>query len=110
MQDDPQQADYVALYVAIAAERRQHGPINDLLDLLNEALKREPVNERARLTRGQLLKRQGDTAAAYKDFRIVAARNPRNLDAVREVRLYRMRGGKNDGEKRDSLFGKLFKR
>lgn len=122
MEDDPGQADYVALYTLIAAERRGNGRMDDLIALLDGALRREPANERARFTRGQIYKRLARMDLAIKDFRWVAEQNPRNLEAAREVRLYTMRhGGSTDGPKSSrkggkgaqesgGLFGKLFKR
>lgn len=124
MEDDPEQADYVAMYTMIAAERRADGKMDDLLGLLDRAIAREPQNERARFTRAQIYKRLNRMDVAVRDFRWVAEQNPKNLDAVREVRLYNMRRGGSASspdsrpphstdkpvEKSAGLFGKLFKR
>ena len=120
MEDDPEQSDYVALYATIASERRGDGRMDDLIALLDGAIRREPQNERARFARARIYKRMNRMDVAIKDFRWVAEQNPNNLDAVREVRLYRMRRGSlapgsARGDKRDTkrpggLFGKLFKR
>jgi len=50
-----------------------------------------------------------------RDFRWIAENNPRNLDAARELRLYRMRkgderSGDDTAAEREGLLGKLFKR
>jgi curved DNA-binding protein CbpA len=127
MEDDPEQADYVAMYATIASERRGDGRMDDLIAVLDGAIRREPQNERARFARAQIYKRMNRMDVAIKDFRWVAEQNPRNLDAVRELRLYQMRrgsptssrgpdskrGGKGSVKgsgKSGGLFGKLFKR
>ena len=74
-----------------------------------------------------LHKRAGNPHAAVKDFRKAAELNPRNIDAVREVRLHEMRSqkgslpppasGKRKGGSnpppppaKTGIFGKLFKK
>jgi hypothetical protein len=73
-----------------------------------------------------LYKRLGKAELAARDFRKSAELNPRNIDAVREVRLHTMRGGASgvvqEGKSRDSsppppkageksgLLGRLFKK
>lgn len=121
LDDDPSQADYLALYAWILSQKpeRANAPVDDLLEMLNEAVRREPANERARFYRAQLLKRAGRADEALKDFRFIVEHNPKHLDAVREIRLYDMRKSQVPGP--DSgrgsqkppgggLFGKLFKR
>ncbi len=124
MEDDPEQSDYVALYATIASERRGDGRMDDLIALLDGAIRREPQNERARFARARIYKRMNRMDVAIRDFRWVAEQNPGNLDAVRELRLYRMRRGspsssrapgsargkKGDTKRPGGLFGKLFKR
>jgi DnaJ-domain-containing protein 1 len=89
---DPSQADHVALYVWIAAQK----PSADLTELavqLEKAAKTDPNNLRVRWYRGQLLKRLGRAREALHDFRFIVERDPRHTDAHREVRLYAMRRG-----------------
>jgi len=91
-ENDPSQADHVALHVWIQAQK----PDADLLDLavrLEKAVKSEPNNLRVRWYRGQLLKRLGRMREALTDFRFIVERDPRHTDAHREVRLYAMRRG-----------------
>ncbi|HEX2874633.1 MAG TPA: DnaJ domain-containing protein [Polyangiaceae bacterium] len=91
-ENDPSQADHVALHVWIQAQK----PGADLVDLavqLEKAAKSEPNNLRVRWYRGQLLKRQGRMREALQDFRFIVERDPRHTDAHREVRLYAMRRG-----------------
>jgi tetratricopeptide (TPR) repeat protein len=124
---DPEQPEYLTLLVWIQAQRRGEPPpipegatithYDDLIEMLDAVIEEEPRYERALFYRGVLLKRSGRVDQALRDFRLVAEINPRNLDAVREVRLSEMRkrgapqepppapGGGGGG-----LFGKIFKR
>ncbi len=91
-ENDPSQADHVALHVWIQAQK----PGADLTDLavqLEKAARAEPNNLRVRWYRGQLLKRLGRERDALHDFRFIVERDPRHTDAHREVRLYAMRRG-----------------
>jgi tetratricopeptide (TPR) repeat protein len=91
-ENDPSQADHIALHVWIQAQK----PSADLTDLavkLEKAAKAEPNNLRVRWYRGQLLKRLGRNREALHDFRFIVERDPRHTDAHREVRLYAMRRG-----------------
>src|SRR5205814_2143077 len=63
--------------------------------MLDRALSIDPTHEQALFWRAQLHKRVENHAAAMRDFRHVVAMNDRNLDAVRELRLYEMRVRKN---------------
>lgn len=132
MEADPEQPDYLALYAWILAHRPDRMAAKDFaesLSLLNSAIAREPRCERARFYRGTLLKMLGKDQAAVLDFREAAELNPRNIDAIREVRLWEMRGAgkrerqpsapptdqqdkpidwKNDGV--GEIFGRLFKK
>jgi hypothetical protein len=110
MEGDPQQAEYLALWVTIESlkpERTETGTYADLVEMMNDAVKREPASEAVRFARAELLKRAGRTDEAFKDFKWVADHHPRNLEAVREVRLHTMRSPAKDTK---GLFGKLFKR
>jgi len=55
------------------------------------ALKAAPNSTKVHFYRGQFLKRTGRHAAALQEFRFVLERDPRNIDAAREVRLYEQR-------------------
>jgi len=125
---DPDQPEYLTLLTWIRAMRRGDPPAiregqvsthyDDLIGILDDVLAKETRFERALYYRGVLLKRSGRTEKALVDFRLAAEVNPKNLDAVREVRLYEMRkrgpagaapkGGEQEGQ--GGLFGKLFKR
>jgi curved DNA-binding protein CbpA len=92
---DPANADYLALLTWIKIE--QDGPSGANaprhLEALDRAVKLNDRCERAHFYRGMLLKRMGKTDKAYVDFREVTELNPNNIDAAREVLLYRKRGG-----------------
>jgi len=113
---DPEQPEYQALFAWVTGqlpERVQSGKYADLIARLDEVVKKHPSNERARMYRGQLLKRAGKNARAMKDFVWITENNPKNLDAAREVRLFRMRRGderSEGGKQKDTLLSKLFKR
>jgi curved DNA-binding protein CbpA len=74
--------------------------------------------ERAVFFRAQLKKRLGKEKEAYADFARAAELDKNNIDAAREVRLYRMRydkAGEPDGERSPTkgvgqFFQRLFKR
>jgi tetratricopeptide (TPR) repeat protein len=126
---DPDQADYIALHVSIIALGRADptADVSDLITELSAALLQDARNERAYFTRATLHRRAGRFDLAIADFRKVAEINPKNVDAVREVRLYEMRrqsgtampavvpgkapapADKSQGPVRAGL-GKLFKR
>ncbi|MEP7122959.1 MAG: tetratricopeptide repeat protein, partial [Byssovorax sp.] len=124
---DPEQPEYLALLVWIQAQRRGDPPgmkegqtsahFDDLIKLLDGVLAKEPSYERAIYYRGVLLKRAGRHEKAMRDFKQAVELNPKNLDAVREVRLHDMRKRGQPGAKPDpaapdggGLFGKFFKR
>ena len=85
---------------------------DDLIGMLDEVLRGDPQYEKALFYRGTLLKRAGKMDKAIRDFRLAADLNPKNIDAVREVRLYEMRkrDHKSDAAEQGGLFGKWFKR
>jgi curved DNA-binding protein CbpA len=111
MDGDPGQAEYQALWVQCVSQKPERAVKNnygDLITMMEEAVKREPENEKVRVARGELYKRAGMVDKAITDFRWVARRFPNNLEAAREVRLATMRN--ESKEEKGGLFGKLFKR
>jgi len=109
MEGDPQQAEYLAMWVTIESqkpERIETSTFQDLITMMNDAVKREPASEAVRYARAELLKRAGKLDDAVVDFKWVAVHNPRHLEAAREVRLHTMRAPPKD----KGLFGKFFKR
>jgi hypothetical protein len=111
MEGDPQQAEYLALWVTIESmkpERTENGTYGDLIEMMNDAVRREPASEAVRYARAELYKRAVRPEDAFVDYKWIASHNPRNLEAVREVRLHTMRTPAKDPK--GGLFGKLFKR
>ena len=90
---DPANADYLALLTWI--EMEQDGPkaprAAKHLAELERAVKLDERCERAHFYRGVLHKRMGKPDKAYLDFKAAAEINPKNIDAAREVLLYRKR-------------------
>lgn len=120
---DPDQPAYTALLVWIQALQRPAPAVedgkttpayDDLITTLNQLLNKEPSFERALFYRGVLYQRSGHMEKAFKDFSKALELNPRNIDAAREVRLYKLRNEKPEEAPQNKsgggLFGKLFKR
>jgi tetratricopeptide (TPR) repeat protein len=82
---------------------------DDLLSILDGVLAKDPMFEKALYYRAVLLKRSGREDKAMRDFKMAVQINPKNIDAVREVRLFQMR---KDKKRKDEagLLGKLFKK
>jgi len=90
---EPSQDESRTLLAWIRACR--HGPVADLseiLQVLTEALEKNPVNEKIRFRRAQLLMRMGQSAEAAREFQLIVALNPQHIDAQRELRLREIRG------------------
>jgi tetratricopeptide (TPR) repeat protein len=85
-------------------------PFDEMLRALDKALAAHPRNERAHYGKGMVLKRLNRTDEATKHFRTAAEINPRNVDAVREVRLAEMRKDSKPpaGAVQKKLLSKLF--
>jgi curved DNA-binding protein CbpA len=111
VEEDPEQADYVAL-LAWLESLKPGANLEAIIGQLNEAVHREATNQRARFYRGQLYKRLGKDARAINDFRAIIEQNPHHLEAAREIRLFEMRKGtdKTDKDKTPGGLGKWFKR
>ena len=90
---DPANADYVALLTWIEVEREGASTDNlpKHMDALDRALKMNERCERAYFYRGMLYKRLNKPEKAFADFQAAAAINPKNIDAAREVYLFRKR-------------------
>jgi hypothetical protein len=92
LEDDPDQADYLALYVWIQASKADsESRLPELCRLLTEAVQRNPSSEKNRYYRVQIYKRLGQVDKAVADCRIIAEKNPHHVDALREIRLWDMR-------------------
>jgi DnaJ domain len=117
---DPEQADYLAMVTWLDAQQPQWIGREKTLEkiaILDRCIKMNANSERAYFWRGMLYKRIDENNKALKDFKKAGDLNPRNLDAMREVRLHNIRGpsGRASGkppppDTLGGLFGKLFKK
>jgi len=90
--DAPEEADHFAL-VAWLAAMKPDADLRQQLKEVDRAVKAEPANLRVRWYRGQLLKRLGKERQALEDFRMIVEKDPRHVDAQREIRLYDLSRG-----------------
>jgi tetratricopeptide (TPR) repeat protein len=90
---DPANADYLALLTWIRIEKDGIGgdAAARHMAALDRAVKLNERCERAYFYRAMLFKRMGKPDKAYVDFKEAAELNPNNIDAAREVLLYRKR-------------------
>ncbi|HVZ33111.1 MAG TPA: hypothetical protein VG963_11845, partial [Polyangiaceae bacterium] len=108
---EPSNAEYLALHAWV---RAQLGQLSDpravaqIVAALDRAVHQQRDSSVLRLYRAQVLKRLGRDEDAYKDFCFILRREPRHLDAAREVRLYRLR--RRNAGKKLGVFSKLFLR
>ncbi len=119
---NPEEADYHAfrswtLFSSSAEDDEAATEI--MLKAADEAVRLNAGSDRTHYYRGLILRRAGRDPEAIGAFRKAAEINPRNTDAVREVRLADMREKKPTTEKSDKggaasvaggLLGKLFKK
>ena len=93
---DSTQSDYLAMMgwlLALKPENQSPEQTTKSITMLTAAIKLNARCEMAYFWRGMLLRRVGKAEAAMRDFKEAVDLNPRNIDAAREVRLHRMRGG-----------------
>ena len=92
---------------------------NRIRDLLRKAFAINPDHVQGHFVRANFLKRQGDHDKALKHFKKVSKLDPKNLEALREVRIGNMRKSRGRSSapppsrgdsKRPSIFGKFFKK
>jgi curved DNA-binding protein CbpA len=108
---DPEHVEYGALYawaVAKSGQRAANGNYEDLLEILNRAVKLQKDNPRIRLYRAGVLKAAGQTQEALRDYRAVVEMEPNNVEASRELRLHRMRA--ENTTQAPGLLSRLFKK
>ncbi len=86
----------------------------EMLTLIDQAIRHNPKSDRAHYRRGMILRRIGREADAILALTHAADLNPKNVEAVREVRIARMRGKTPSSQrppassKEHGLFSKLF--
>lgn len=93
----PQEADYHA-FIAWCMHLKYpdaNAPIDEMLACIDRALERDDKSDKIHHWRGVILRRAGRDAEAITHFEKAAALNPRNVEALREVRIAKMRGQSN---------------
>ncbi|MCA9604452.1 MAG: DnaJ domain-containing protein [Myxococcales bacterium] len=114
-----EEADYHATRAWVLFQKHgtaDHATRMEIVRGLERAIDLVPKHDKAHYWMGLILKREGKAARALEHFRVAAESNPRNLEAVREVRIASMRktdvpsGKSGAGEKKgggllDKLFG-----
>jgi hypothetical protein len=115
------EADYPSMKAWILLLRdgiEDEAVATEIRTLLRKTFSINPNHAHAHFVRAHFLKRQGDHDKALKHFKKVAKLDPKNLEALREVRIGTMRQSRGrtsapppsiDG-KRPSIFGKFFKK
>lgn len=91
---------------------------DEIRSLLRTTFQLNPDHVHGHFVRAHFLKRMGDHDRAHKHFKKVAKLDPRNLEALREVRVGEMRKARGRSSappsrgdsKRPSIFGKFFKK
>ena len=114
----PKEPDYLAARaeVLLRLKGSEGLHLRELRDHLMQALDAAPEHERALMVKAELAARRNDHTEALRLYEQVAQRYPKNIDAVRQVRIARMRkGGDRSGsheseEAGSGLLGKLFGR
>jgi len=115
------EADYPAMkaWILLLRDGVENEEVADeIRKLLRSTFSINPDHVHGHFVRGHFLKRQGDHDKALKHFKKVAKLDPKNLEAVREVRIGTMRQSRgrtsapppSGHSKRPSLFGKFFKK
>ena len=121
----PDDGEYLALYAWIQLQQRpSEARVDDLVDKLKKAQARAKEAEKPNFYLAMALKRGGQMSAAIIYFKRASIANPRNLDALRELRLWEMRkekggnapggphgkGPGSKGKEPQGLFGRFFKK
>jgi len=116
------EADYPAMKAWILLLRdgiADENVADQIRDLLRKTFAINPDHVQGHFVRATFLKRQGDHDKALKHFKKVAKLDPKNLEALREVRIGNMRQSRGRSSapppsrgdsKRPSIFGKFFKK
>ncbi|HWP06045.1 MAG TPA: DnaJ domain-containing protein [Polyangiaceae bacterium] len=101
LEDAPEEADHIAL-VAWLRATKPDADVPGAFKEIDRASKLEPANLRVRWFRGQLLKRLGKERQALEDFRMIVEKDPRHVDAQRELRLHEMARGQGQRKASDA--------
>jgi tetratricopeptide (TPR) repeat protein len=94
--DPPNSTDVLGLQARVLFEKYRGDPDGlpkFVVDLLRKALENEPDDVHALFTRGLVYQRGGDAKKSLAYFRRVLQLDPKHIEAQREVRLAKLRGG-----------------
>jgi tetratricopeptide (TPR) repeat protein len=116
VQLSPEDGDILStLAWALFQQQPESKDIREMLSLIDQAVRQNPKSDRSHYRRGMILRRAGRETDAISALERAADLNPKNVEAVREVRIARMRAGKSSPSQRPSantkesgLFSKLF--
>jgi tetratricopeptide (TPR) repeat protein len=104
---EPDCLEFRALHAWLRVQRgelKTEADAVEILAILTRALREQRHNLEIRLFRARVLQRLGRMEEAIRDFSVVASMDSKNLEAVREVRLYQARS-----QRKPSLSGILSK-
>ena len=115
------EADYPAMkaWILLLRDSTDDDAVADeIRSLLRKTFSINTDHVHGHFVRAHFLKRQGDHEKALKHFKKVAKLDPKNLEALREVRVGNMRKSRGRSSappprgdsKRPSIFGKFFKK
>ena len=102
--DEP---DYLAMHAYLLMNKfpSHDAPTTKIMESLDRALELHPEHERAHECKAKMLQRLGRPAEALKHFKRVAAINPNNVEANREVRIATMREGQDKSSGKTTAVG-----
>jgi curved DNA-binding protein CbpA len=114
--DDSEQSEYRALlaYARVKTGVKDPSELDRAIVMLTASVEQQPKNIRVKLYRAHVFKQAGKQNEAMRDFRAVAEAEPNNVEAQRELRLFKMRrgeapGGPEEKPEKTGLIGKLFR-
>lgn len=92
--DEPESATALALLAGILVSRadsKEADALREALGMVTRALQLDAECAAAHHQRGQIFKRFGDHAAAFRSFRRAVAADPQHVESQREIRVYEIR-------------------
>ncbi len=110
MEANSEDADYHATtgHLLLLKHGRTDAPWDRIHASLDKALELNTRSERAHMYKAQALSAQAKHQSALEYFRKVVEINPKNTEAMREVRLATMRGKGKKGKGDTGLLSKFF--
>jgi lipopolysaccharide biosynthesis regulator YciM len=109
---NPREGEYLGLWAHMESLKRPPGSeLEDLVEKMKKALTFNPKSERVLLYMGKILKRQNKHHSSQLFFQEVLEVNPKNVEAAREVQLWKIRNKnkKAKEEKSGGILKRFFK-